>query len=472
MAPAGGRTDHRAMSESSNVLTPPPPPPTPTDPGTRPRLVRRKDHRIIAGVCAGLGDYFDVDPVIFRAVFVVLAVLGGAGFLLYGLAWLLLPSATGPGAPPHDAIAHRTLFRTRRAGAWLGVAILIAGTAVLLSNVGDHGALHWIIRPGIVWGAALILLGVLVYQRGSERRSDAEGLPRASAAAPVASPAPAAGPAPFEAPTGSPAGPIAFDAASLPPAPAPPATDAGTTAASGYAWPAPAPAPIVETAPAAPAAPASGRRRRERSALGWVTLGALLLAVGVAAVLDQAGVISMSVGRFVALALAVLGVGLLVGTRWGRARWLIVPGIVLIPFVLAGSLIRVPLTGGVGDRFLRPQTVSEVLPAYRLAAGHLDIDLRDVDFGSLASPLSVTATVGAGELVVRVPAGALVTIHGSVGAGQILVRSEPFDASDRAADGFNASIDQSYGPPGTTPALVLNLGAGFGQITVIRASLG
>jgi phage shock protein PspC (stress-responsive transcriptional regulator) len=71
------------MSTSQND-TPPAAPP-------RRRLERSRSDRVVAGVCGGLGDYFDVDPVIFRVAFVVLAFVGGAGFLLYPAAWLLLP---------------------------------------------------------------------------------------------------------------------------------------------------------------------------------------------------------------------------------------------------------------------------------------------------------------------------------------------------------------------------------------------
>ena len=63
------------MSSSQND-TPPSAPP-------RKRLERSRADRVIGGVCGGLGDYFDVDPVIFRIAFVVLAFVGGAGLLLY-----------------------------------------------------------------------------------------------------------------------------------------------------------------------------------------------------------------------------------------------------------------------------------------------------------------------------------------------------------------------------------------------------
>src|SRR5205814_3242496 len=130
------------------------------------------------------------------------------------------------------------------------------------------------------------------------------------------------------------------------------------------------------------------------------TLGTVLMAVGVGAILDQSGAVSLTVGRSLALALAVIGVGLLVGTWWGRARWLIVLGILLVPAVLAASLIHVPLTGGTGERFYRPVSPAEIPSAYRLAAGRMVIDLRDA---TLPETATVEATVGLGELDLDVP---------------------------------------------------------------------
>lgn len=65
--------------------------------------------RMIAGVCGGLGEFFELDPVLFRAAFLVLAVIGGLGILLYVILWLLLP-APGPGgaAPPSPGRARQT----------------------------------------------------------------------------------------------------------------------------------------------------------------------------------------------------------------------------------------------------------------------------------------------------------------------------------------------------------------------------
>lgn len=55
------------------------------------KLARSESNMWIAGVCGGLGEYFKVDPVLFRVLFVVLAVTG-AGIPIYVLAWLIIPA--------------------------------------------------------------------------------------------------------------------------------------------------------------------------------------------------------------------------------------------------------------------------------------------------------------------------------------------------------------------------------------------
>ncbi len=55
------------------------------------KLKRSATNKIFGGVCGGLGQYFEIDPVIFRIIFLVLLFLAGGGFLLYVLLWILVP---------------------------------------------------------------------------------------------------------------------------------------------------------------------------------------------------------------------------------------------------------------------------------------------------------------------------------------------------------------------------------------------
>ena len=47
------------------------------------KLYRSKTNRVLAGVCGGLAEYFNLDVTLIRVLFVLLAVLGGAGLVLY-----------------------------------------------------------------------------------------------------------------------------------------------------------------------------------------------------------------------------------------------------------------------------------------------------------------------------------------------------------------------------------------------------
>src|SRR5262249_53204765 len=104
--------------------------------GTK-RLYRKSEGRIVAGVCTGLADYLGIDVTIIRLVFAALTVFGGAGVLLYLIAWLLVPEEgekswlgeglgrkTGNGCPATRDSSGRPAVRrvglpTPGPGAWL-----------------------------------------------------------------------------------------------------------------------------------------------------------------------------------------------------------------------------------------------------------------------------------------------------------------------------------------------------------------
>jgi phage shock protein C len=55
------------------------------------RLYRSGRDRILGGVCGGLGDYFNVDPVIIRLLWVLFSFIYGVGLLAYLIAWIIIP---------------------------------------------------------------------------------------------------------------------------------------------------------------------------------------------------------------------------------------------------------------------------------------------------------------------------------------------------------------------------------------------
>ena len=56
------------------------------------KLYRSKSNRQLAGVCGGLAQYFNIDPTLVRVLFILLAVLGGSGLVLYLAMWIIVPS--------------------------------------------------------------------------------------------------------------------------------------------------------------------------------------------------------------------------------------------------------------------------------------------------------------------------------------------------------------------------------------------
>jgi len=61
-----------------------------------PKLYRDVDDRIIGGVCAGMGHYWRVDPVLLRLLFFLLTLWGGLGALIYLVLWVVVPPAITP----------------------------------------------------------------------------------------------------------------------------------------------------------------------------------------------------------------------------------------------------------------------------------------------------------------------------------------------------------------------------------------
>lgn len=61
------------------------------------KLYRSNKDKIIAGVCAGLAEYFDLDVTLVRIIFVVIVLAGGAGVLAYIILWILVPVNPGEG---------------------------------------------------------------------------------------------------------------------------------------------------------------------------------------------------------------------------------------------------------------------------------------------------------------------------------------------------------------------------------------
>jgi phage shock protein PspC (stress-responsive transcriptional regulator) len=409
---------------------------TASPPDTRPvrRLHRRTDRQVIGGVAAGLADYFNVDPVLVRIAFVVLIFVGGVGPLLYVLAWLFVPAADSG-----ESIAQAALRRPAGLRTYVGVALVLLAVAILASAVS---------RPSVIWAVVLIAFGVFLFRQEPD--------------APARAPEPT-GPAGPQPPV-PPAEPVA-DAVTEPVADAvtEPVADAVTVPLEAPPSPG-APPPRWEPPPPPPP---PRRPPRSWSPLGPLTLCAAFLATGAGVALDNLGVVELTLGRALAVFLAVLGLGLLVGAWWGRAWSLIPVGLLLVPVVAAASLLgSEPIAAGAGNRLWQPRTVAEIRPSYRLGAGQAVVDLSGVRLG--AAPTRVDVGLGTGRIVVVVPDDAPVELRGRVGIGSVTLLG-------RTEQGARVDTSRTEGPlrprKGDPPGrLTLDLHLGYGVIEIHRAS--
>jgi phage shock protein C len=72
--------------------------------GAHKKLMRSSTDKKIGGVCAGLADYFDMDPTIIRLVWVLLVICGGTGVIAYIVLWIVLPLAPGGVIPTSTTV--------------------------------------------------------------------------------------------------------------------------------------------------------------------------------------------------------------------------------------------------------------------------------------------------------------------------------------------------------------------------------
>ena len=180
-----------------------------------------------------------------------------------------------------------------------------------------------------------------------------------------------------------------------------------------------------------------------------VIVGSGLLAVG------SAWATGMGAGTVVAGVVIVLGVALVVAAFRRRARWLILPALAVALPASAVAAADVDLHGGVGERTYRPQTVGEVQNSYRIGAGRLAIDLRDVRFPPGDHRLALRA--GTGQIEVIVPRNVCVSTKARIGAGFV-------GALDRESGGLDVDWANNPASPKRVPRLVVDGDLGMGAL--------
>jgi phage shock protein PspC (stress-responsive transcriptional regulator) len=405
-------------------------------PTGRPPLERSEHHRVIAGVCGGLGRHLDIDPVVFRVVLAVLCFSGGIGLFIYGLAWLIVPIADSGRNEMQRLLTGRV--DAQSLGAML---VTVLGTGILFTymNQGNH------FFPLLL--IAFLTFAALRYDPAKHQRGPEQAAVR-DPEAPSPPPAPTAPVPPAAAPWWQRDDPFLKVAApnDALPQDAPPAD-------------APPPMAAAPLSPFAPPPPPPPRRRRARR-LSWLTL--LLAAVtGVAVWFVQSGEHRPhNVLAVLASALLVLALGLLLGARWGRAKGLAVPALLLTLLLAATASVSPDLRTTQRTVVWSPASVAQLRSPYELGTGTGRLDLSRID--PVGGTVAVSARMGAGKLIVKVPADVEVRLTARAGVGEILLP----DGS--SSHGFGRTVEVDLLPSGGSHgvlALTLELGAGRMEVT-------
>ena len=91
------------------------------------RLYRSTDQKIIAGVCGGIGEYFEIDPVIVRLIWFVFFLFGGVGVLAYIIAWMIVPLEDRAEADRKDRVEEKKVKASYNTRLLWGIILILLG---------------------------------------------------------------------------------------------------------------------------------------------------------------------------------------------------------------------------------------------------------------------------------------------------------------------------------------------------------
>ncbi|RCW46685.1 phage shock protein C (PspC) family protein [Halopolyspora algeriensis] len=391
------------------------------------RPVRPRAGAKLGGVSAALGSRYGIDPVLVRVAFVVGTFYGGAGLVLYLLGWLLFPKE-GTGKP--GEVGSRST-----SGPMLVLLVLLLVPA--LFAVADLAGLF-----GLVLGG----LGLYLLHRHHRDRPSA----------PVAAQQREQGTTGEQSTAGEQA--TAGDANTW----VYPGTNRSSTAgdtertdppswdplgAAPFAWDLPEPG---EQSPE-PEPP-----RTHRRSVTLITLALALLAGGLGVA------IGMSPADAVAVGLAVLGAGMIVGAFVQGGRGLIGFAIPVAALAMLLSVLPTPWRGFTSEE-VRPDTIGEVRDTYTGSVGNIELHLDDLRFAD-EQQLATSAHIGLGNISVYLPPNVDATVRCSTGGmGAVDCLGEQREGRDLRVETTDLGAD---GPGGGT--IALDLTADTGNVEVFR----
>ena len=119
------------------------------------KLTRTPHDRKVAGVCGGLGEYFDMDPLVFRVIFLFLLFFGGTGLILYIFLWILIPERKGDSSEEYGYDTSEIIND-------------VVDTAEVIGKIINHSHKHKKTghkHKGILLGLLLVAVGFLLLGR-------------------------------------------------------------------------------------------------------------------------------------------------------------------------------------------------------------------------------------------------------------------------------------------------------------------
>lgn len=380
-------------------------------------LVRPREGRMLAGVAKGTADNFGIAPWIVRVFFVVCSFFGGFGIVLYSAGWAFIRSEDETESP-----AERFFEGASSSRSWLGIGFIVIAGIIVLSN-------FTILSGEVIWAAALLVVGLLLYLGYLPGESKAVGTESKEGVQQM-----------------TPTDTITSETDDTP---------AGDTPDGGI--PAPPPPPIAPP-PTPPDLPPA--RTVETSILGRLTFGVMLLGLGVLAILDNISKLPISAQprHYLALAVTILGVGLLVGSIAGRARWLIIVGAILVPTLLFSPIFEYDWSDEAFDVRVAPTAFTDLDGGYSADIGQIRIDLTSLDWEG--EVVELAADLDIGQLTIIVPKD--VGLFGSADVNIGAVRSER-----RTSAGLgNPALE--FSDPGAAGELHLDAHVDIGDIDIDR----
>jgi phage shock protein C len=133
-------------------------------------LHRSRRNRVLLGVAGGFAEYFGMDPVVMRVIFVLLVlVTGGTALIVYLLLAFVMPNENGfedeGGLADTEGAAYERHRHARRRSATLATLLIVIGVAALLINL----KLLWWLDWGVLWPVVLIAIGAVLAYAGMRR---------------------------------------------------------------------------------------------------------------------------------------------------------------------------------------------------------------------------------------------------------------------------------------------------------------